>query len=238
MSILLTMKRAAIITAGGIGKRMGGDIPKQFIKIWGRPIILHTLEAFDASASIDLIVVTSPSAWLEETRNLIASAELSKDWFVVEGGERRQDSVANGVYALPSDVEVVVIHDAVRPFVETRLIDMCVEIALSEGACIAAIPVVDTIKVSHGGVYIDETPDRSKLWHAQTPQAFRAHLLRRAIDEARRLGISATDEAMLVERLGAKVRIIMGSPKNIKITVPWDIDIAQAIMGDEGCLSE
>lgn len=225
------MNVSAIITAAGLGKRMGTETPKQFLKIWDRPILLHTLDNFESSQYVDFIAIVAAAMWVNETRQLVESMELSKEWVVVEGGAKRQDSVAIGIATVPEDSDIIVVHDGVRPFIEPSIIDKSVEKAVEFGGCVVAVPVKDTVKTSREGDFIKETIDRSTLWSAQTPQTFRAEILRRAMAEAKRSNFYGTDEASLVERIGENIKLLMGSYRNIKITTPEDLDIAEAISG-------
>jgi 2-C-methyl-D-erythritol 4-phosphate cytidylyltransferase len=148
------------------------------------------------------------------------------------GGLRRQDSVRRGLMRLDSDCEVVVIHDGVRPFVSSRLIDRCVELAFREGAVVVGIPVRETVKVVTADRRVRETPRRDSLWKIQTPQVFRTEIIREAYDRAEREGTEATDDAMLVEQLGISVIVLEGHSSNIKITVPEDLLFAEALLRD------
>jgi len=223
------MKACAIITAAGIGRRMRADRPKQFLELAGRPIIIHTLEAFQKAASIDSLVIVTEPSWLDQTTHLIKTSNIDKPWKVVAGGAERQDSVRNGLNAIPNDAEIVAIHDGVRPFIDPSLIDASVEHASKEGGCIIAIPVRDTLKKANGTIIV-ETVDRSDLWAAQTPQTFRTDILRRAFKAAEDDGFLGTDDASLVERLGLPIHLLTGHSTNIKITSPEDIQIGEAIL--------
>ena len=208
---------------------MKADRPKQFLELAGSPILLHTLSAFEKAASIDAIVVVTESSWLEQTTDLIQSSNFKKPWSVVAGGAERQDSVRNGLNAIPDDAEIVAIHDGVRPFIDPSLIDASVKHASAEGGCIVGIPVRDTLKRANDTIVV-ETVDRSTLWAAQTPQTFRTDILRRAFEAADADDFLGTDDASLVERLGLPIHLITGQSINIKITSPEDIQIGEAIL--------
>jgi 2-C-methyl-D-erythritol 4-phosphate cytidylyltransferase len=228
------MKVSAIITAAGLGKRMGRDRPKQFLEIGGSPILIHTLKKFEASKTVEFIVITTEALHLEETQELIAGSKiLSKEWIVVAGGKKRQDSVSNGLNAIPQESEIVAVHDGVRPFIETSIIDQSVELARESGGCIVAVPVKDTIKRGTITDLISETVDRSSLWSAQTPQTFKYEILRRAHTEAYAEKFYGTDEASLVERINEPIKLLKGSYNNIKITTPEDLEFAEAFIKKE-----
>ncbi len=227
---------AAIIPAGGSGQRMGGRSAKQYLRLNGLPILVHTLRRFQESAAVQIIVLVVPETDVEAVRReMVTPFGLSKVSRVVPGGARRQDSVWNGLKTLGSDVNVVLVHDGVRPFVSPETIQQAATEALACGAAIVAVPVKDTIKVCDENRRIVETPDRENLWQAQTPQAFRRELLVRAYKEAERDGHRGTDDASLVERLGYPVKVIPGTYDNIKITTPEDLLVAEAWMREKAC---
>ncbi|MGH9219575.1 MAG: 2-C-methyl-D-erythritol 4-phosphate cytidylyltransferase [Vicinamibacterales bacterium] len=221
---------AAIIAAGGRGVRLGADRPKQFVEIGGRSILQMSIEALGASGQIKDIVVALPEEHLHQSISLTRFSGSSWISFVA-GGARRQDSVANAFARTSAKTDVVVIHDAARPFVTADLIARTVAAAQAHGAAIAAIPVRDTVKQAgdperDGSRPIRATIPRDTVFLAQTPQAFRRDVLARALAEGH--SIDATDEAMLVERLGLPVHVVEGDPRNIKITTPEDLAAASA----------
>jgi len=225
----------AIIAAGGRGARMGGGgrAPKQFLEIAGTPVVVHTLRRFEACATIAEVVVVVPRSEVQAFLELAEKFGLRKPARVVAGGETRTESVWRGLKDLRSeDVGVVAVHDAVRPLVTPEEIDATVRAAEATGAAILAARAVDTIKESDGGepARVARTLDRSRLWHAQTPQCFRYELLRRAYESARASGVEATDDSSLVERLGAPVQIVEGGARNIKITTPQDLALAEMLL--------
>jgi 2-C-methyl-D-erythritol 4-phosphate cytidylyltransferase len=226
------MRVNAVIVAAGEGKRIGTHIPKLFLPLASRPLILHTLSRFAESQTVRKVVLVTAEKEMARCQNLIRSdSQLRCLEFVLHsGGPRRQDSVSRGLSRLDSDCEVVVIHDGVRPFVSSRLIDQCVEVAFREGAVVVGVPVRDTIKVLSKDRRFRETPPRNSLWEVQTPQVFRVEIIREAYDRAAREGTEATDDAMLVERLGKSVRLLEGRTSNIKITVPEDLLFAEALL--------
>jgi 2-C-methyl-D-erythritol 4-phosphate cytidylyltransferase len=219
----------AIIVAAGRGTRAGGDEPKQFRALAGIPLIIHTLRRFEACAAVDEIVLVAPAA--ETTFRVAADRyELKKLGRIVEGGQTRTESVWRGLESLQAgEVEVVAVHDGVRPFVTPEEIERTVRAAAETGAAILCAPVVDTIKVCEGAG-ITRTLARESLRRALTPQCFRYELLRRAYERARAGGIEATDDSALVEMLGAPVAAIEGDARNIKITRPEDFAFAEILL--------
>ena len=226
------MKVGAIIAAAGFGRRMKADRPKQFLALNGTPIIIHTIRKFDAAAVIDYIIVTAPRESAEEVRQLVKSASFNKTVLVVEGGERRQDSVAAGLEHLQPGTEIVAVHDGVRPFVPVEDIENVVRQAERTGAAILAVPIVETVKQVEKDV-VESTLTREHLVLAQTPQVFRTQILKEAFDRARGDEYYGTDESSLVERLNHHVAIVRGSERNIKITRPTDLTLARAFLEEE-----
>ena len=225
------MRVNAVIVAAGEGKRMGGEAPKPFLLLGGCPILLHTLNRFAAS-QVRKVVVVAAQKQISKCQELIRSdSQLNGLEIVLQsGGLTRQDSVSRGLAWLDPDCEVVVIHDGVRPFVSPRLIDRCIEAAFMEGAVVIGLPVRDTVKVISADRQVKETPPRDSLWGIQTPQVFRTGIIREAFRNATRKGIEATDDAMLVERLGKRVAVLEGEWTNIKITAPEDLLFAEALL--------
>jgi 2-C-methyl-D-erythritol 4-phosphate cytidylyltransferase/2-C-methyl-D-erythritol 2,4-cyclodiphosphate synthase len=222
----------AIIAAGGRGERFGPAIRKQLVPIAGVSLLQRSVDAFDSSPAIDRIIVVLP-ADLVTAQGVVRPGAKPLD--IVAGGRRRQDSVANGFAAVPADADVVVVHDAARPFVSQALIARTVAAAAIHGAAIAALPARDTIKLGEpdgAATFVRSTLPRGSIFLAQTPQAFRRDTLRRAIE----LGHEedATDESVLVERAGLPVYLIEGDPRNVKITTEEDLATARAFAGDHG----
>lgn len=220
------MQFSVIIPAAGIGRRMGGKEPKQYLCLGEKPLICHTLERF---RRFEEVIVVVESGKIDQFSMEILEKYDFPAWKVVEGGEKRQDSVRNGLTALETDCDVVLIHDGVRPFVSPVLIEEVAKVAAEQGAAILAVPVRDTIK-RVSGTTIGATVDRTELWQAQTPQAFRLDLLRTIFAAAYRDGYYGTDEASLCERLGEKVTVVRGDDRNLKITTPQDLAIAEALL--------
>lgn len=226
------MRVTAIIAAGGSGSRLGGDGPKQFLDLGGRPLLEHSVRALAGHPRISELVVAlpeasvaTPPAWLS------ASAKVR----IVTGGRRRQDSVANAFEAIAAS-DVVLIHDAARPFVSADLISRSIDAAISFGAAIAATPVSDTVKqveISDGKPVIRGTLPRESIYLAQTPQAFRTEILATAVALGRS-GFEATDEAALAEQAGHAVHVVAGDADNVKITTREDLSRARARLADRG----
>ncbi len=226
-------KNAAIIPAGGVGLRMGLDMPKQFARLADRPILYHTLMAFEQAACIDFVILLVPADYVGPAQKIVSVNNFSKPIKVMPGGILRMDSVRIGLHNLPDGVEIVVVHDGVRPLVSPALIDACVQAAGKFGAALAAIPVKDTVKAVGMDSLVEKTVDRQGLWLAQTPQAAHFKLLQKAYVAADKDGFVGTDEASLLEFAGLPVAIVDGSEKNIKITRPEDLTIAEALLMDK-----
>ena len=224
------MRVYGIIVAGGYGKRMRTEIPKQLLNLNGVKIIERSLRPFILCPDIEAIVIVTAENIIKNInktiRNISKRGKLLK---VVAGGSERQDSVWKGLEAVPEDIDVVVIHDAVRPFITSNLITECAHSALKNGAVTVMRLIKETVKVVEDNVIL-QTLDRSKLWITQTPQAFRTKLIIDAHRSAHRENYIGTDDCMLVEHLGHPVHIIEGSDMNIKITTPADLKIAGVIL--------
>lgn len=218
------LRVAALIPAGGVGTRLGSRTPKQFLRVGGATILATTLRHFTAHPAVAAVVVAAPAAHVARTRALVGRRRAVE---VVAGGATRQESVWCALQAAPADCDIVVVHDAVRPFISRALLDAVVTAAAAAGAAICALPIAETVKRVRDGV-VEATLDRAGLWTVQTPQAFRAALLREAHEKARRDGVVGTDDAMLVERLGHAVRVVPGLAGNVKITTPEDLRRARA----------
>jgi 2-C-methyl-D-erythritol 4-phosphate cytidylyltransferase len=226
------MKVTAIIAAAGAGRRMKADRPKQLFVLHDTPILIYTLRKFDACRIIDNVIVAAPRESVEEIRSLVNDAGFSKSVAVIQGGDRRQDSVSIALQHLPQDVTVVAVHDAVRPFVSVEEIEAVIRKADEVGAAILAVPIVDTVKQVERNI-IDATLAREHLVLAQTPQAFRIEILREAFERAKKDEYYGTDESSLVERIGRSVSIVRGSERNIKITRPTDLILARVLLEEE-----
>jgi 2-C-methyl-D-erythritol 4-phosphate cytidylyltransferase/2-C-methyl-D-erythritol 2,4-cyclodiphosphate synthase len=218
---------SAIIAAGGRGARFGGDRPKQLLLLGGRPILQRTIEAFAQSPTITDIVVALPADVLANPPAYLTGTTKSIE--LVEGGARRQDSVANAFTRVEHKADVVAIHDAARPFVSEALIQRTVDAAIRHGAAIAALPSRDTVKRADSERMISATLPREEIFLAQTPQVFRTDVLRAALALGSH-NADATDESMLAEKAGHRVRLVEGDPRNLKITTPDDFAIAESLL--------
>lgn len=220
----------AIIAAAGTGSRMASDQPKQFLQLAGTPIIFHTLGAFEQCESIQEVIVVLPAEEAAAFLTLAGKHGLRKLSRVVPGGTTRADSVKRGLNAIrPATAGIVAVHDGVRPFVTVEEIEKVVAAAESGGAAILVGPVTDTIKQVGDGAVVT-TLERRELRRALTPQCFRYELLRKAYEQVDVNDPSLTDESVLVEKIGARVSIVEGSSRNIKITTPQDLLIAEALL--------
>jgi 2-C-methyl-D-erythritol 4-phosphate cytidylyltransferase / 2-C-methyl-D-erythritol 2,4-cyclodiphosphate synthase len=221
----------AIIVAGGAGRRMGGGVPKQFLALAGRPLLDRTLSCAAAADCVDAIVLALPAGTPAETRESYRG--LPKVAAVVDGGAERQESVRNALEAVPEDAEVVLVHDAVRPFASPALFLRCAVQARAHGAAVPVIPVRDTLKTWDRAAGSLVTRDRSEFLRAQTPQGFRAGILRDAYRRAAGEGRAATDDASLVEAAGYPVFAVPGEEENIKITLPEDLRMAAGLLAED-----
>jgi len=224
-------KLIAIILAAGQGKRMKSRLSKQFIHLQGMPVIVHTLRVFQAAVEIDECILVCGSG--EEGfygPEMLHNFGVTKRVQVIPGGQERQDSVYCGLSKIYNDCSYVIIHDGARPLVTVDIISQVVAAVKMTGAVTVGVPVKDTIKRADAEGFITDTLSRERLWHIQTPQAFRRELIANAHDQARKEGFCGTDDASLVERLGSTVKIIPGSYDNLKITTPEDIIVAETIL--------
>jgi 2-C-methyl-D-erythritol 4-phosphate cytidylyltransferase len=221
----------AIVVAGGKGVRFGGDRPKQFLELNGTPIIVHTLRQFELSRQIQKVVVVLPANEVATFNHFVDDFSLHKVAHVVAGGATRAQSVKKGL-AVIDQVDVVAVHDAVRPLVSQDEIDRVVTVAAETGAAILVAPVSETIKEIDGD-RITRTVARAPLRRALTPQSFHFEILKRAyqgLDELESAGVEVTDDSLLVERLGIAVNVVEGSARNIKITNKEDLAMAEALL--------
>jgi len=221
------MKVGAIIPAAGRGKRIGASVAKQFLEIQGEPLLHHTLKVFASCRLVDYVVLVMPRLDVDETGDdWLHKYEIVRK--VIAGGEQRQDSVYNGFNSLEKATDIVVVHDGVRPFATPKMIAAVVEEAKQHGSAITAIPVSDTIKQVVDG-FVKQTVSREGLWRVQTPQAFQYGVLKQAFKKAKEDSYYGTDEGALIEYLGERVKIVLGSERNIKITRKEDFDLAENI---------
>ncbi|NLO89044.1 MAG: 2-C-methyl-D-erythritol 4-phosphate cytidylyltransferase [Clostridia bacterium] len=226
---------AAVIPAGGRGSRMKAEINKQYIPLGGIPLLARTLMVFEGCSLIrEIIVVAAPGEEDLCRERVIEPFGFTKKIKIATGGRERQDSVFNGLMEVDPSCEYVAVHDGARPLLTHGILMYVLDAAFEEGAAVAAVPVKDTVKVSDEKGYAVVTPDRSRLWAVQTPQVYKRELILEAYENARRQNFKGSDDAVLVERLGHPVKLVMGSYENLKITTPEDLEVAEAILRRRG----
>ena len=224
-NVTKSQRVAAIVVAAGASRRMGG-VDKVFAEVAGKPLLAHSVQALEDTAEVDDIVLVLAAENVERGRDLAAAQKWRKVSAVCAGGQRRQDSVRNGL-AAAEGAEWLVIHDGARPCVDAAAVRRGLEAARETGAAIAAVRVKDTIKVVSHDMDVTETPSRDRLWAVQTPQVFRAALLRRAHAT---VAENVTDDASMVERTGGKVKVFLGSYENIKVTTTEDLAVVEVLL--------
>lgn len=225
----------AIILAGGSGSRMKSDVPKQYMQLGGRPLLFYSIDTFERCSLIDQIIIVVAEEYIDFCREeIVEKYGFKKVTHIVTGGKERYDSVYSGLKNVTQETECVLIHDGARACISTEVIERCIKCAIECEACVAAVPVKDTIKVADKNDFAINTPDRNTLWQIQTPQVFATHIIKTAYDvmsRDRNRG-AITDDAMVVERYtDCKVKLVMGDYCNIKVTTPEDIDIASLFLG-------
>lgn len=223
---------ALIVPAAGSGERLGEEVPKPYIKIGEKTILEHTLSAFRDVSGLGEVIVATSAAYQEETVRLLEKLFPGLQTVVVKGGLERQDSIRNALERISDKTGLVAVHDAVRPFVTHTDIEKCISEASRWGGAVLAIPSRDTIKIAGDNLEIESTPDRKRLWQAQTPQIFWAALLREAYQYAEEHRFLGSDDSSLVEKIGGKVVIVRGSSQNFKVTYPIDLKIARYLIGE------
>jgi len=219
-----------LIPAAGMGRRMGSERNKLLLTLLGKPLLAWTLLAAEEARDISWIGIMGQIADQPDVKAILAELSLSKPVQLILGGETRQESVYNGLQALPAAAEWVLIHDGARCLATPQLLDRCAAALLDCPGLIAAVPVKDTIKVVNETGIIQDTPDRRQLWAAQTPQGFEVQLLKQCHNQGRNSGWEVTDDAALFERCGLPVRIVEGEETNLKVTTPVDLAIAEFIL--------
>lgn len=223
----------AIIPAAGLGTRMGAEMPKQFLELDSVPLVLYTLRRLAVCELIDFFVIATLADEVAALELRLARENFNRPIRVVSGGGSRQESVARGLAEVPPDAEIILVHDAVRPFVTREQVERVINEARARGAAILGMPAIDTVKevkrasLPQDVALITSTIPRERIVLAQTPQAFHARLLRDAFAAAERDGYVGSDEASLVERFGHDVYVVLGSERNIKITRPADLELAR-----------
>jgi 2-C-methyl-D-erythritol 4-phosphate cytidylyltransferase len=218
-------KVGVVIPAGGLGKRFGAKKPKQLVEINGIPILQHTLHKFQSCPAVDFIVVSSHPKYVTDVEKIIKRNKFTKIISVVSGGRHRQDSVWNAVREIVKhQPDIILIHDAVRPFVSNKIILNVIQAVKKYEAAIPAVAPKDTIKISDNDGFVITTPDRNKLFAVQTPQGFKTKIIVEAFQKAHADKFYGTDDSSLVERLGKKVKIVESDYMNIKITTKEDFE--------------
>jgi 2-C-methyl-D-erythritol 4-phosphate cytidylyltransferase len=234
----------AILPAAGLGTRMGVETPKQFLELGGEPLVIFTLRRLAACAAITDFILATRADELSFLEDRVSNARIGRPARVVHGGETRQQSVANALAQVAPETEIVMVHDAVRPFVTVEQLDRLIAEARERGAVILGIPAIDTVKevkrerLPEDVARITGTIPRERIVLAQTPQAFRYEILREAFARAEADGVTASDEASLVERMGKDVYVVLGSERNLKITRPSDMDLARFYLEQEHAKQE
>ncbi len=219
-----------LIPAAGMGRRMGSDRNKLLLELLGKPLLAWSLLAGSNSSTIEWIGIMGQPGDFVDFQNILGQLDLTKPVKLIVGGDTRQESVYNGLQSLPENATQVLIHDGARCLATPELFDRCSETLKTCPGLIAAIPVKDTIKIVDAQGFISDTPDRSNLWAAQTPQGFDVELLKRCHAQGKELGWQVTDDAALFEKCQLPVKIVQGEETNLKVTTPVDLAIAESIL--------
>ena len=221
------MKAQLLLAAAGMGTRLGGAGPKALLDLGGSALVVRVLERLGPLGLAERAIITAPPQYAAEFQGLLEKAFPGSGIRVIHGGAERQESVGLGLDALDETTGIVVIHDAARPFVPIESVRTSMDAASVHGAATVAVPVVDTILTGDEAGFLESTPDRRMLWACQTPQTFQVDVIRQAHRMAREEGFLGTDDATLVRRYGGRVKLVMGSPMNFKITTPFDLALAR-----------
>lgn len=225
----MIVRVTAIVPAGGSGSRLGLKAKKPFVMLSGKPILYYALKALSATDAVNEIIVAAEPGQIHRVEILVRRFGFYKVKKVVAGGSTRSGSVRNCLDALTGNPDIVVIHDAARPLVSVEMIKNSIKLALKHGACIAAVPESDTIKLARQDGFVKKTIDRRNVFRAQTPQAFKTALIKRAY-EGLGSGVEPTDDSSVLENMRIRVKILSGSYRNIKITTKEDLKIAEALL--------
>lgn len=224
---------SVVIAAAGLSSRMKTKVNKQFLNINSKPVLGHTLEAFENCSYIDEIILVTQEIELENCKkNIVNKYKLNKVKKIVIGGSTREESVYNGIREISDKTDIIISHDGARPFIKDKYIVNSIKYAIKNDACILGVPVKDTIKVIRDKK-VEDTPEREKLWAIQTPQTFKREILEEAYKVAFETGFTGTDDSSLVENIGVDVKVIVGDYNNIKITTLEDMLLANSIVNDE-----
>ena len=212
---------------------MGKGTNKIFLELLGETILIRTLKTFSQSARIDFLIVVTGAGEIDAVKNLLDSVPNLKPYVVTAGGSERQYSIANGLKLVPAETEIILVHDAARPLINLETIEKVIDAAENFGGAIAAVPEKNTVKIIDSAGFVKSTPPRADLVAVQTPQGFKKEILFQAYEQAEKDNFLGTDDASLVERIGGKVKIVQSSYKNIKVTTPEDIQIAESFLRSE-----
>ena len=221
----------AIFPAAGASRRMGADTNKIFLELGGESVLVRTLKTFSQSKRINFLIVVTNE--VETVTEILNATPNLKPFAVTAGGRERQYSIANGLKLVPNDAEIILVHDAARPLINLETIENVIDAAEKFGGAIAAVPEKNTIKIIDAEGFVKSTPPRAELVAVQTPQGFKKEILMRAYEQAAADNFLGTDDASLVERIGGKIKIVQSSYKNIKITTPEDIQIAETFLKEK-----
>ena len=221
----------AIFPAAGASRRMGTGTNKIFLELLGESVLVRTLKTFSESARIDFLIVVTNE--IDAVTEILNSTPNLKPWQVTAGGSERQYSIANGLKLVPPETEIILVHDAARPLVNLETIEKVIDAAEKFGGAIAAVPEKNTIKIIDSNGFVKSTPPRADLVAVQTPQGFKKEILLRAYEKSAQDNFLGTDDASLVERIGGKIKIVQSDYKNIKITTPEDIQIAETFLKEK-----
>lgn len=231
------MKTQAIVPTAGMGVRFQTDLPKPLVELCGKPLCVYALETFEKSTAVDSVILVGQKERLSQLKDIVSQYGLKKIVQIVSGGETRRESVSNGLTVCDDDTDIVLIHDGVRPLVSLSVIEDAVTLCGKWDAVVAAVAVKSTIKkVSKESLLVEATLDRSELWEIQTPQVFKKDVLLRAHQQNKES--NPTDDAVMVEQLGIKVKVSPGDYKNIKITTQEDLVIAETFLKLQSSSSE
>ena len=221
----------AIFPAAGASRRMGAGTNKIFLELGGESVLIRTLKTFSQSARINFLIVVTNE--VETVTEILNATPNLKPFAVTAGGSERQYSIANGLKLVPNDAEIILVHDAARPLINLETIENVIDAAEKFGGAIAAVPEKNTIKIIDAEGFVKSTPPRAELVAVQTPQGFKKEILMQAYEQAAADNFLGTDDASLVERIGGKIKIVQSSYKNIKITTPEDIQIAETFLKEK-----
>ncbi len=223
------MKVQAIIPTAGMGIRFKSKQPKSLVMLKDKPVFIHTLEVFEKSSSVDSIIVVAPQEYIQDFTEACQKYHLRKIRVIIEGGQTRHDSVNKGLHQLDAETDIVVIHDGARPLITGEIIEKSIQLCKNHDAVIVAVPIKPTVKrIDTQSMVVEKTLNRDKIWEIQTPQVFKRNIIMAAHQKIQ--DSSATDDAFLVEQMGITIRVLEGRYRNIKITTPEDLAVAETLL--------